>query len=351
MRKMCIGIVGCGMIGRMHAEVIKLIPYARLGGVADTNHEKCQQLASEYSCRCYYDYKDMLGCKDIDIISVCTPSGMHYDIVMNSAIAGKHVIVEKPIEVDMVKARKMVEVCKFNKIKLSVVLQHRFDTDIIALKKLIDDGEMGNLYYGTSKTIWYRDENYYKQNSWRGTWEYDGGGALINQSIHYIDLLLYIMGEVESVSGKCRTYRHKNIETEDTGIAILQFKNGSIGSIEGTTIAYPGLYTELSIYGEKGTVVIKNDVFEFVELKDDSGSKFKKVIINNKENRKVVSYTTGKSNASSLDLTSHKRLYEDLIDAIEKDREPSVSGEEGLRSLEAVKAIYCSSKEKKEVYV
>lgn len=339
------GVVGCGVIGKIHADVICGIPDAILSGVSDVNPALCGNLAERYSCYSYENYMDMLKRDDIDAIAVCLPSGMHHWAVTTAARAGKHVIVEKPVEIDLNKAEEMLEICEKYGVKLSVIFQHRFDDAVQAVKRSVDNNDMGNLFMGSSRTIWYREPEYYSGSPWRGTWKLDGGGALINQSIHYIDLLLYIMGPVESVNGKCRTLFHKSIEVEDTGIATLQFKSGAIGTVEGTTIAYPGLFTELSIYGEKGTAVIKNDKLEFYKLKNGEKLELNELL------QKEDEAGTGRSKAEELAASSHRKQYDDFIDAIRNNREPLVTGKEGIRSLAVIKAIYESSKKQKEVTV
>ena len=339
------GVVGCGTIGKIHAGIINSISEAILVGVSDMNPILCGSLAESFGCSFYENYTELIERDDIDAVAVCLPSGMHYEAAVAAAKAGKHVIVEKPMEVQLDKAEKMIDVCKENGVKLSVIMQHRFDDAIQALKKAVDYGDMGKLFMGSSRTIWYREPEYYIGNSWRGTWKLDGGGALINQSIHYIDLLLYIMGPVESVNGKCRTLFHKSIEVEDTGIATLQFKSGAIGTIEGTTIAYPGLFTELSIYGENGTVVIQNDQLNFCQFKEGENLELGKLL------SRKSSVKTGQSKAEELDTSSHKKQYVDFINAIKSNRKPLITGEQGIRSLAVIKAIYESSKNKREVTV
>lgn len=326
------GIVGLGYIGKIHAKIIASLSNARLIGVVDNNESIACDMGKMYSCKIYDNLEEMLKEKKIDAISVCLPSGMHYEAVIKSANAEKHVIVEKPLEIGVERAEKMVETCHKNNIKLCVILQHRFDDAILNLKAVIDKGLMGDLCFGTSKTLWYRDSDYFLKNAWRGTPELDGGGALINQSIHYIDLLQYIMGPVEKVYGKCSRLYHKYIRVEDTGIALLVFKNGALGSIEGTTIAYPGISTNLDIYGANGTVCIKNDKLVFYKFKTGSVQLLDEIL-----------YIDNPPCVTELDITSHKKQYKDFIESINENRDPLVNGEEGIKSLALVEAIYKSS--------
>lgn len=330
------GIIGCGMIGNVHANVIQDLEDASLVAVADQNLKLGSELGAGFGCASYQDYHELLARNDIDVVVVCVPSGLHCEITEDAARASKHVIVEKPIEITLERADRMIDACRMNNVMLSVILQHRFDDSIQALKKAVEKGEMGELYFGSSRTLWYRDPEYYLKSPWKGTWKSDGGGALINQSIHYIDLLQYIMGPIESVNGACRTLFHKTIEVEDVGIAVLRFKSGALGTIEGTTLAYPGICTELNIYGERGTFSIKNDQLNYYCLKSGAFPAFEDLL------SKKEAQTTGASEAEGLDTESHKRQYMDVIDAIRNNRKPLIDGEEGKKSLELITEIYAS---------
>lgn len=342
LQKTRFALIGCGFIGKLHAKVISSLSNSVLSVVCDQNEEVCCELAKQFNCRSCNDYQEVLDDEEIDAVAICLPSGLHSEITIAAAKAGKHVICEKPIDTVVSRAEEMVSACHENGVKFSVIMQHRFDEPVMHLKKAIDEGIMGQLLWGASRTIWYRDDEYF-ENPWRGTWKYDGGGALINQSIHYIDLLLYVLGDVRSVSGKCRKLLHKQIETEDIGVANLEFKNGTVGTIEGTTAAYPGLYTELSIFGEKGTVIIRNDQLLFYQFQSGKNSEFENILNPQKANELRQDAAVGDS--------SHIRQYQDFIDAIQEDRQPIVSGEDALKSLKVIKAIYQSSEEKREIFL
>lgn len=335
------GLIGCGFIGRTHANIICSLENAELVAIADWG-EGSIQYAKDLDCIHYKDYKQMLLNPEIDAVVICLPSGAHSEATIEAAKAGKHVLCEKPIDISVEKGKAMIDACKENGVQLGVILQHRFDEPILLLQKAIQDGKLGKLLWGSSKTIWYRDEEYYS-NPWRGTWEFDGGGALINQSIHYIDLLVHLFGEAKSVSGKCRTLLHNQIETEDVGVANIEFANGTIGTIEGTTVAYPGLYAELCVYGEKGTVIIRNDHLLFYSLEDGKYEEFESALHPQKANEPNTS--------PDIDVSSHIRQYEDFVHAILNNQEPLVTGEDALKSLKIIKAIYQASHEKSEVYL
>jgi len=342
MKKLGFALIGCGFIGELHAEVIASMPNAKLVAVCNRSSERGELLAKRYNCKYYEDYNDAINDPNVEAVSICLPSGTHHEATLAAARAGKHVMCEKPIDIEVSRAQEMVDVCRENNVRFGVIMQHRFDKPMILLRKAISNGLLGDLLWGCSRTIWYRDDKYFA-NPWRGTWQYDGGGALINQSVHYIDLLLSVFGDVKSLSGKCRKLLHKQIETEDVGVANIEFKNGTIGTIEGTTVAYPGLYAELNVFGSKGTVCIRNDNLLFYRFKDGENPEFEALLNPIKAN--VL------NQSPAIESDSHARQYEDFIDAVLTGREPIVTGEDALKSLQVIKAIYTSSSEKREIYI
>lgn len=341
MEKVRFAIAGCGFIGKLHAGVIDSLEDACVAATMDMNGDAARELAAQYDCAWYDNADEMLSDPNVDAVAICLPSGLHADLTVKAACAGKHVICEKPMDVQMDRAQEMVRACRENHVRLSVIMQHRFDKPVLLLRKAIEEGLLGRLIWGASRTIWYRDDKYYS-NPWRGTWKYDGGGALMNQSIHYIDLLLHIMGEPKSVSAKCRTLAHPQIETEDVGLADIEFKNGTLGTIEGTTASCPGLYAELAVYGKKGSVIIRNDMLSFYHFQDGPRPEFDAIL--NPEGANELH--TG----PEIPDDSHRRQYEDFVDALRNGREPLVTGEEAMRSLKLIQAIYQSSDEKREIY-
>ncbi len=336
------GIIGCGSIGQVHGDIIKELPNAELVAISNRTEETCVQISDRFDCEYYTDYKEILEDPNIDAVAICLPSGDHSEAVIEAAKHKKHIICEKPIDTVVDRAKSMIDACRDNDVKFSVIFQHRFDPTVKLLKSAIDRGLLGKLLWGSSKTIWYRDDKYYN-NPWRGTWEYDGGGALINQSIHYIDLLIHIFGDVKSVNGNCKTLLHKKIETEDLGVATVEFENGCIGTIEGSTVSYPGLYAELAVFGEKGSVIIRNDELFFYHFESGKDKEFEDML--NVE--KAMRLNTG----PEVDISSHIKQYEDFVEAIIEDRDPLVTGEEGIKSLELIKSIYKSSEKESKVYL
>ena len=342
MDKVRFAIAGCGFIGRLHAGVIDSLDGACVTAALDTSATAAEALARQYGCPWYDNAEEMLKDPNVDAVAICLPSGLHADLTIRAARAGKHVICEKPMDINMERAEEMTAACRENRVKLSVILQHRFDRPVLLLKKAIEQGRMGRLLWGASRTIWYRDDKYYS-NPWRGTREFDGGGALMCQSIHYIDLLLHIMGNARSVSGKCRTLGHPQIETEDVGVADVEFESGALGTIEGTTVSYPGLYAELALFGEKGTVIIRNDQLFFYRFQDGPQPEFEEAL----NPDKAAELHTG----PEIPDDSHRRQYEDFIRAVRTGAEPAVTGEEAMKSLKLIRAIYRSSDETCEIYL
>lgn len=342
MEKIRYAVLGCGFIGKLHAGVISRLPNAYLAAVCDVDKPAADELGAQYGCKVYNDFQALLCDGALDAVSVCLPSGMHRDAVVACAAKQKHVLCEKPIDTSVENALEMVAACRESGVTFGVILQHRFDRATLALQEAVRQGLMGRLLWGASRTIWYRDAQYF-QNPYRGTWQYDGGGALMNQSIHYIDLLLSLFGQVKSVSGKCRTLLHHGIEAEDVGIANLEFAGGSLATVEGSTVCYPGLYAELCLFGEKGSAIVRNDHLLFYQL--ESG---KNALLD-------AAVDVERANAQHLDArisdASHYRQYEDFTQALLDGRQPAVTGMDALHGLSVIKAIYTASDQKREIYL
>ena len=264
------------------------------------------------------------------MVDVLTPSGTHAEIGAAAAQAGKHVIVEKPMDVTLAKADALIAACEQAGVKLCVISQHRFDPPIMALKKVICEGKLGQLNFCGSHTKWYRSQEYYDSGDWRGTWMLDGGGALINQSIHYVDLLSYVMGPVAEISAYTATRAHERIEVEDIAVAAVKFELGALGMIEGNTAAYPGFCARLDVYGSDGSVIIEND--RVLEWRLRSGEQYL-------SDDGPVGVIAG---SSSHDIWhhSHRRQIQDMIEAIREDRPPLVNGLAGRRALQIVLSVY-----------
>lgn len=357
-KKLGFGIIGGGMISQYHAKAISSLEDVRIVAVADPVREKAEMLSLEYGCIAYEDYMEMLKRPDIDIINICTPSALHSEQCINAAMAGKHVIVEKPIDIDLKAADRMIKACRDAGVKMTCIFQRRYEDSIVKLKKAVEEGKLGQLNFGACYTKWYRTQKYYDSGAWRGTWKFDGGGALMNQSIHYIDLLHYIMGPVDEVFGYCATRAH-NIEVEDVAVASVKFKNGAVGSIEGTTAAFPGFSTRLDIYGSDGSVIIEDQEIvewklkcEGIEVYDDyGGAKSSTAAIQVKAEAGDDTGTNKPLPSGHIDYKGHAKQMKVFIDAIRNNIEPPVGPEEGRYTLAIIKAIYESARTGKPVKV
>ena len=342
-REFGFAIVGTGLISATHSEQISAIEGAKVVAVYSRKEEKAKSLAEKAGADWYTDYQEMLKRKEIDIVSIITPSGTHADMAIEAARAGKHVIVEKPMDISLEKAQQMIDVCREHKVKLSVISQHRFDESAVKIKDDIDSGRFGNMVLGQASVNWYRPQSYYDTSKWRGTIEMDGGGVLINQAIHTIDLFQYFMGEVESVYAHTAILAHEGIEVEDVAVATVKFKNGGLGTIVATTAAYPGLSARLEIIGTNGTAVIENDQLIKHYLRNPNNES-EAINLAGVQHHHGGDHNHASVNPAALDGASHRLQFIDMMNAIQEDREPLVNGEEGLKPLKIILAIYQSAR-------
>ena len=331
-------LIGCGRISPNHivaAKTNKLEIVALCDIVEERIIDKVRKFELD-QVKVYTDYKEMLCKEELDLVAICTESGKHASIALDCIDAGCNVIIEKPIALSLSDADQIIERGKEKGVKVCVSHQNRFNKSIQKIRDAVDKGRFGKLYYGTAHIRWSRDWEYYSRASWRGTWKQDGG-ALMNQCIHNIDLLRWMMGdEIVEVVGMTDRLKHDYIEAEDMGIALVRFMNGSYGIIEGTTDVYPNNLEEtLYLFGEKGTVkaggVSVNKIEEW---------RFSDQLDNPLEVKKEFG-----ENPPNVYGFGHTPLYADMIEAIEKNREPYVNAEAGRRALELVLAIYKSSAE------
>jgi predicted dehydrogenase len=326
------GIVGCGRIASRHAQSIFQLKEAHLTAAADIVSTRAEKFEKEYGSQAYMDYRRILERDDIDVVNICTPSGLHARMTIEALLAGKHVIVEKPMALTLEDANQMIATSQATGKKLCVVLQNRFNPPMQDLRHIVDQGKLGKLLLGNATIRWFRPQEYY-EDSWHGTWAMDGG-ALMNQSIHHIDALQWFLGDVESVFAYTATLAH-NIETEDTGVAVVRFKSGALGCIEGSTITYPqNLEGSIALFGEKGSVKVGG------------------IALNRKEFWKVegeLEHERERLTQEQLDHldvygSSHQIIIADMIRAIEEDRAPQTDGREARKSLALVLAIYESAR-------
>ncbi len=339
--KLKIGIVGLGNIADIHAQAIKETSNAELISAYSSSEDKAGAFADKYSINGFSDWDKFINDPNLDAVSICTPNGTHLDFGEKAAKAGKHVIVEKPIEVTLERARKLIDVCRENDVQLAVIYQTRFMDKIGELKHFIDNGSLGKPVMGDAYVKWYRSQEYYDSGAWRGTIALDGGGVLINQAIHTVDLLQWLMGDVDTVFGQTGTFTH-DLEGEDNAVAALRFKNGAIGVIEASTSVQPAQARKLEIHGEKGTIVIEDDDVKILLEGGNSAD-----ISDSSEEKKESSGAS--SPLGGFSIIPHKNQFEAIADAIEKNETPLVSGEESLKSLAIVLAVYESARTGKNV--
>ncbi|OGS22396.1 MAG: hypothetical protein A2252_02300 [Elusimicrobia bacterium RIFOXYA2_FULL_39_19] len=329
-RRVGVGLIGVGSIGGTHAKEIKAIKEAELIAVADYDKEKVKDFAEKFGIENYYtDYKELLRRSDIEIVNICTPSSTHSNIAIDAANHKKHVITEKPIDITLENADKMIEACKKNDVKLSIIFQLRFADDCIRAKNMIDEGRLGKIILADLYMKFYRPLDYYKKSNWKGTKKGDGGGALMNQGIHGIDLLQWLIGSVKSIQGLTGALRH-DIEVEDTAVALLEFKNGAFGVIEGTTSVYPDLSQKIEIHGTNGTLILKGGEWPTIEFCE---------FLDKKEVCELKKYPS----EDEMWGVAHRSQIMDMISAVRENREPIINGLEGRKSLEIVLGIYKSS--------
>jgi predicted dehydrogenase len=336
-----IAIIGCGMIARFHARALAEVPGARLVAVADSDPARAQKFGEELGLTdaVYTDQGALLARHDVDIVIVATPSGVHMDPAVAAANAGKHVVVEKPLEITVERCDRIIEACDRNKVQLCTIFPSRFADANRALKAAVDAGRFGRLTLGETTCKWWRPQSYYDQGGWRGTKALDGGGALMNQAIHNVDLLLWMMGDATHVAGFAATLAHERIEVEDTAVACLRFKNGALGVIEATTSVHPGLPKTIAVHGDRGTAVIEQeDVlrWEFApETDEDRAIKARFA--------QKVGATGGASDPSAISHVYHARQLTDFVQALEAGRKPLVDGREGRKAVAVIIAVYESA--------
>ena len=337
------GIAGCGMIAAYHAEAVQDIDGAEVVATWDIAEDPARELAEKHDVDWYTDYDAFIGRDDLDVVNICGPSGTHGSAGVPAARAGKHVIVEKPLEITLEKCDQLITAARDAGTKLAVIFQSRFNDDARLVKNAVDSGKLGELVYAEAAVKWYRDQEYYDTSSWKGTWELDGGGALMNQAIHAVDQLQWLAGDPEEVSAYCAPLAHERIEVEDTATASVRFQNGALGSIIAMTSAYPGYAKRIELYGTQGAIALEDDELVTWNIKDETqeDAEIKERI---RKAAQEEEEAVGASSASAgLSSELHRREIEDVIRAIREDGVPAVSGEEGRKSVELIRGIYESS--------
>jgi predicted dehydrogenase len=328
-----VGILGGGNISETHARAASEIDGVTITAVAGENSARVVRLAQPYGAAVYQDVAALVRHRPLDAILIGSPSGLHAEQGVAAARNGLHVMVEKPIDVEVRRAESLVTECEKARVRLGVFFQDRFAPALLALKQALDEGALGRPLLASARVKWWRPPEYYTQSRWRGTLALDGGGALVNQGIHTVDLLLWLLGDVRRVFARTATALHR-IEAEDTIVATMEFTSGALATFEATTTAYPGYPRQVELTGTEGTVVVQQDLILHADLRQP---------------RPDLVETEGSDNASDRsptvsDIRGHRAAIEDFLAAIRDDREPRCSGREGLRSLCLVDALYRSAR-------
>lgn len=358
MRPMRFALVGCGVIATTHVRALRGLQHrADLVFCSDVVPERAEALAAEFGLEAAA-YEDVLADPGIDAVTVCTPSGRHAEVGVPALLAGKHVIVEKPMEVSLEACDRLLAAQATSGMTLAVVSQHRFDAASRVVKAAVDDGELGRLVLAEARVPWYRTQDYYDSGEWRGTLAFDGGGALMNQGVHTLDLLRWTCGPVLTVYAQARTAAHERIEVEDVVCATVEFANGTIGTVMASTAAYPGFPAQLAVHGTRGGAVIEGDrlaTLATVEGASRGGET---------PHTHAVQVATGGTRAASTAVEetvpsaaaddtagpadawgrAHQAQLLDFVDAAERGSRPLVDGVEGRNAVELVRALYDSAR-------
>jgi predicted dehydrogenase len=337
------GVVGAGVIGAFHAAAIAMVPGARLVAVTDVDQSRALEFAAQHGCAAVPDLDALIGRDDVDVVAVCVPSGLHTEVGVRAAEAGQHLVIEKPIDVSLDAADRLIAAAATAGVTATVISQHRFDPGLVELRRLIDDGALGRLLLGQASTKWWRSQGYYDSAGWRGTWAMDGG-ALMNQGIHYADLLRWCLGPVAEVSALTVTQAH-DIEAEDCALATVRFTSGAVGTITATTSVVPGFPERLEISGTEGSAVVEDGVLVYRkvrggagEAEDESGS-----------SEPIEAGGSAAAHAADLNVGAHAAQLADFVAAIDEGREPAVTVADARATLELVCAVYQSGREGRSV--
>ena len=345
-------IVGCGQIAPTHVRALRSLPgWATVTQCCNDDPKPARRLANAFALR-HASFEDILADPEIDAISVCTPSGLHADVGVPALLAGKHVVVEKPMEVTVEACDRLLDAQRSSGKALAVVCQHRFDEASQRVKRSVDSGELGRLVHADCRIPWYRTQDYYDSGDWRGTWELDGGGCLMNQGLHSVDLLRWLCGPVKSVYAEARTATHERIEVEDLICATISFENGAVGVLSASTSTYPAFPARVGVHGTLGGAVIEGDsmlAFALVGGRHEPAEAPKPHAVN---------VASGGTRAAALPVQdepeatpkpdpwgeAHRRELLDFVEAAHDGRPPLVDGEQGRNTVELIEAIYRSAR-------
>ncbi len=334
-KKVRFGIIGFGSIAGHHLKAINALDNAEVVAVSARNPEKIKSNPALEGIAIYATEDQLIEDPAVDAVSICTPSGMHLEPAQKAAAAGKHILVEKPLEISQERSLQLIQAAQQAGVKLACIFQNRYAEDYSKLKQAVKQNELGKLVLGNAYIKWFRDASYYHSSDWKGVLDADGGAALINQSIHTIDLLLDVMGPVRSVRAKVTTRTHA-IEGEDLGVAILEFASGALGTVEGSTAIYAGFPERLEVHGQNGSMILEkgrlvHDLNGPIEVADDVSS--------------------GAADPMAIDFQLHQRQIGEFVGNILEGTEPTVNGPESIKAVQLINAIYQASREDRVVYL
>jgi predicted dehydrogenase len=343
-------LVGCGMIARFHARAIGEIPGGRVAALVSRTPANAAQLLAETgtpTCPVFTTLADALAAPGVDAVVITTPSGAHLDPAVQAAAAGKHVVVEKPLEITPDRCDRIIEACDRHRVKLCTIFPSRFADSSAVLKQAVDAGRFGRLTLGETTCKWWRTQAYYDDGGWKGTQALDGGGAMMNQAIHSVDLLLWMMGEPTHVSGFTATLAHERIEVEDTAVAVVRFRSGALGVIQATTSVHPGYPKTIAVHGDRGSAVIEQeDVLRWdftppLPADDEVKKRF----------AAKVGASGGAADPKAISHEGHRRQLADFVAAIRDDRPPAVDGREGRKAVALICGVYESQRTGRAVQI
>lgn len=335
-----VAIVGCGIIGRTHADTVSARPDATVTALVDVDPAAAQALAARLTeaghpePKVYGDLDAAIAGSDVSLVAVCVPSGTHAAIAEQALEHKLHVVIEKPLDVDVAKGRRLAAAASraaSHGVVCSVISQHRFDPGSIVVAEAIRAGRFGTLTSATASVAWWRSDEYYASAGWRGTWAQDGGGALMNQGVHTLDLLLWFMGRPVTIQAQAIRAAHHAIEVEDTLVATFTFENGAVGTLHATTAAFPGGRTRISVHGTEGGAEVEDDVLR--RFNADG----------NKEDLPIEEQASKEAGSQQLSTNGHSRQYADILDAVSNGKQPGISVQDGIEALAAVRAVYIAS--------
>lgn len=339
------GIIGCGMISRFHARAIAELRGAKLVACYNRTMPAARALASEFGGEAYDDLDRMLSRPDLDIVTIATVSGAHLEPTLAAARAGKHVIVEKPLEITLSRCDAMIKACDEAGVLLATIFPSRFHRSAQLLKQAVEQGRFGRLTLADAYVKWFRTQQYYDSGAWRGTWDLDGGGALMNQAIHSVDLLTWLMGPVAEISSFTGTLAHERIEVEDVAVAALKFANGALGVIEATTATYPGSLKRIEIHGNQGTAVLREE--------DITTWDFAKSRASDQKIRDAMAAKTatggGAADPKAISHHGHASLFKEVLGAVNQKCPLTCDGHEGRRAVEIILGLYKAAETGKRV--